>query len=112
MSMPWFFKNLDEKKETMEDKYKEQGIERRFAITGHIFIIQKQNSDGELFFLNKDGYFYNTKINIKEFIFDTREELDIFIEDNKSELKSKYGDNIQFHIYLHKVDLGYCKRLE
>lgn len=91
-------------------KYKEQGIEEHWAICGHGFYIEKTHNN-ETFYLNQDGCFYNTTTNIKEFNFDTRDEMSTYIEDNKEIMKSKYGEDANFKIYTKRIYLGYCKQL-
>ena len=103
------YKINDKKEKKKEEEYKEQGIEKRWAIMGRGFYIFKNNGD-EVFYLNKDGNFYNTTTNIQEYNFDNEEELNKYIEDDIEELKEKYGD-VQLKKYVKHVYLGYCKQI-
>lgn len=66
--------------------------------------------DNETFYLSRDGQFYNTNINAKEYIFETEEERNNFIENNKKIIIEKYGD-IEFKNLTKYICLGYCKKL-
>lgn len=103
---------INNNKQLKKDKENEaQGIEKRWAVMGHGFYIIKTR-DNEIFYLNKDENFYNTTTNIKEFNFDTRDEVGDYIESNKENMKTKYGQDINFKIYTKQIYLGYCKQLE
>ena len=101
---------INDKKEKKKEKdYRKQGIEKRWAVMGYGFYIFKVK-DSDVFYLNKDGNFYNTTVNIQEYNFDTEKELNKYLEDNIENFKEKYGD-IKFEKYKRNIYLGYCKQI-
>lgn len=99
----------NKKRQKQEEEYKKQGIEKRWAEMGCGFYICKVHND-EVFYLNQNGEFYNTTTNVKAYNFDTDEELDNYIEDNRENIKSSYGE-VMFKKYRRRVYLGYCKQI-
>lgn len=102
-------KSDNKKRQKQEEEYKKQGIEKRWADMGCGFYIFKVK-DSDVFYLNKDGNFYSTIVNIQEHNFDTEKELNKYIEDNIENFKEKYGD-IKFKRYKRNIYLGYCKQI-
>ena len=99
----------DKKEKKKEEDYRKQGVEKRWAVMGYGFYIFKVK-DSDVFYLNKDGNFYSTTVNIQEHNFDTEKELNKYLEDNIENFKEKYGD-IKFRRYKRNIYLGYCKQI-
>lgn len=88
---------------------KKQGIQKRLSVHSYVLYIIK-NVNNETFYLSRDGQFYNTNLNAKEYMFENEEERNNFIEKNMNIIIEKYGD-VEFKKLTKYICLGYCKKL-
>lgn len=93
-----------------EEKEKKDGIEGRYVTIGYgfyIYIVHKN----EKYYLNKDGNFYTSRINIKEYLFNNKQDMEKYIDLHEKELNEKYS-NIKIQRCKQSMYIGKCKKIE
>lgn len=99
------------KREKEIQEWKEQGIEPRSIIDSYGFYVFKIVAN-EKYYLHKDGKFYTSYHYKSKFVFKTKEEMDMFIEENMKNFKNKFGEDVQIQKYRKELQLDYCKVLD
>lgn len=93
-----------------EQKEKKDGIKGRWVTVGYGFYIYTIYKN-EKYYLNKDGNFYTSTINIKIYLFDNEEDMEKYIDLHEKEFHEKYT-NIKIQKYEQRKYIGKCKKLE
>lgn len=98
---------IDDKR---EQKEKKDGIEGRWVTTRYAFYIYTIYKN-EKYYLNKDGNFYTSTTNIKEYLFNYEQDMEKYINLHEKEFHEKYP-NIKIQKYKQMEYIGKCKKLE
>lgn len=106
--LPCIIENyIDDKR---EQKEKKDGIEGIWVTIGYGFYIYTIYKN-EKYYLNKDGNFYTSTENIKEYLFDNGQDMEKYIDLHEKEFHEKYS-NIKIQKYKRTKYIGKCKKLE